>query len=66
VVKIQFRITKKRYKPGRKPYESEEVTINFPKDLHNLLRYLDGKKVALCGHREGKKVHLVLWDQEDP
>ena len=45
-MKLHFRVIPKSYKGGRRVYSHEEVTLNFPKDLHELLRF--------CGIRELK------------
>ena len=66
MVKLHFRITKKPNKNGTRVYQSEEVTLNFPKDLHELLRFLRNKKLEIDGYKEGKKVHIILGDRENP
>ena len=65
MVKLQFRIVKKPYKNGLRVYAHEEVTLNFPKDLHELLRFLCDKKLEIKGYKEGKKIHLILGDKEE-
>ena len=66
MVRLQFRIVKKFYKKGLRVYTNEEVTLNFPKDLHELLRSLRDKKLEIEGNKEDKKIHLILSDREDP
>jgi hypothetical protein len=65
MVRLQFRIVKKPYKNGLRVYTNEEVTLNFPKNLHELLRFLRDKKLEIKGYREGNKVHLILGDREE-
>ena len=65
MVKLQFRVIKKPYKNGQRVYEYGDVTLNFPKDLHELLRFLRYKKLEIKGYREGKKVHIIIGDRED-
>jgi hypothetical protein len=65
MVRLQFRIIEKSYKKGLRVYKHEEVTLNFPKELHELLRVLCDKKLEIKGYAEGGKVHLVLGCKED-
>ncbi len=66
MVKIRFRMVPKSYKNGRVVYSHEEVTVNFPKNVHELLRFLNDRQILMSGFREGKKVHLELWAEDDP
>jgi hypothetical protein len=66
LVKLQFRIIEKPYKNGQRVYVHGEVTLNFPKDLHELLMFLRYKKLEIKGYKEGKKVHIIIGDREDP
>jgi len=66
MVRLQFRIIEKPYKKGLRVYKHEEVTLNFPKELHELLRILRDKKLEIKGYREGNKIHLILGDKEEP
>lgn len=65
MVKLQFRVIENSYKNGQRIY-LHEVALNFPKDLHELLRFLRSKKLEVAGYREGKKVHIIIGDNEDP
>ncbi len=66
MVKLQFRVIRKPYKKGKQIYEYEEVTLNFPKDLHEILRCLRDRKLEIEGYKEGKKVHVILGEKENP
>jgi hypothetical protein len=66
MVKLQFRIIERVYKKGLRVYKHEEVTLNFPKELHDLLRVLSGKKLEIKGYREGNKIHLIFGEKEEP
>jgi hypothetical protein len=66
VVKIRFRIIAQPYKNGKTIYHNEEVSLNFPKHIHELLRFLADKKLEICGYRTGKRLHIELYDKEDP
>lgn len=65
MVRLQFRIIEKSYKKGLRVYKHEEVTLNFPKELHELLRILCDKKLEIKGYAEGNKVHLILCYKEE-
>ncbi len=66
MVKIRFRMVPKSYKNGGIVYNHEEVSLNFPKDIHELLRFLSEKEIEIRGYREGKKVHLEFLAKDDP
>ena len=63
MVRLKFRIVEKPYKNGLRVYKHEEVTLNFPKELHELLRGLCDKKLEIKGYREGNKIHLIFGDK---
>lgn len=65
MVKIRFRMVPKSYKNGRVVYSHEEVSLNFPKDTHELLRFLREREIGIRGYREGKKLYLEFWAMED-
>ena len=65
MVKLQFRIIRKPYKNGSRIYEHEEVSLNFPKELHELLRCMRDHKLEVKGRREGKIIHIMLTEKED-
>ncbi len=65
MVRLQFRVVKKSYKKGLRVYAHEEVTLNFPRDLHELLRFLRDKKLEIKGYHEDKKIHLILSEKEE-
>ena len=47
MVRFHFRIVEKSYKKGLRVYKHEEVTLNFPKELHELLRVFVTKNLRL-------------------
>jgi len=63
MVKLQFRIIRKKYK--HRIHLTEEYTLNFPKDLHELLRFLRNRQVKITGKREGKTVYITLSENTD-
>ena len=65
MVKLQFRVIENSYKNGQRVYFHGEVTLNFPKDLHELLRCLRDKKIEIKGYKEEKKVHIILGERRD-
>ncbi|MGD0072021.1 MAG: hypothetical protein ABSB71_10740 [Candidatus Bathyarchaeia archaeon] len=60
MVKLQFRIIRKRYKNG--VYQYEQVSLNFPKELHEFLRCLRNRQLEIKASREGKTTHVTLID----
>ena len=58
MVKLQFRIIEKAYKKGLRIYKHEEVTLNFPRELHELLRVLRDKKLKLKDIQKAAKYTL--------
>jgi hypothetical protein len=66
MVKLHFRVIEKPYKKGLRVYKHEEVTLNFPKNLHELLRFLRDKKLEIKGYKEGKKIHIIICEGQDP
>jgi hypothetical protein len=65
VVKIRFRLVPRSYKNGKRVYEHEEVSLNFPKEVHELLRFLNKRDLMISGYREGKRVHLEFWAKDE-
>ncbi len=64
VVKLQFRIIRKRGKNG--VYQYEEVSMNFPKELHEFLRCLRNHQLEIKASREGKTTYVTLIDSQVP
>ncbi len=62
MVKVQFRVVRKPGKSGR-VYVYEQVSINIPKDLHELLRSLKDRKLEIRGQKEGNTIHILLIDK---
>jgi|WetSurMetagenome_2_1015567.scaffolds.fasta_scaffold37077_4 hypothetical protein len=63
MVKLGFYKVKKTYK--RKVREYEEVTLHFPKELHEFLRCLRNRQLEIKANREGKTTHIMLIDNND-
>ena len=62
MVKIGFYVVKKR---GKKcVYEYEEVSMRFPKELHEFLRCLRYHQLEIKASREGKTTHIMLIDKQ--
>lgn len=62
MVKIHFRIIRKKYK--NRVYECEEASMNFPKELHDFLRCLRDRQLEIKASREGKTTHITLIELE--
>jgi hypothetical protein len=63
MVKLQFYIVEKPNKTGSRVGNYESVRLNFPKDLHELLRGLRDRKIEVKGYREGKTIHIILTEK---
>ena len=59
-VTIQFRVVRKRYK--QKVHDYEEVSMNFPKELHDFLRCLRHRQLEIKASREGKTTYIILTE----
>jgi hypothetical protein len=53
----------RKYK--NKTYLNEEYTLNFPKDLHELLRFLRNRQVKITGKKEGKTIYITLNENQN-
>jgi hypothetical protein len=58
-------LIERSYKNDLRVYRHEEVTLNFPKELHELLRVFSEKKLEITGYKEGNKVHIILGAKEE-
>ena len=63
MVKLGFYKSEETYKKRVKEYE--EVTLHFPKDLHEFLRCLRNHELEIKASREGKITHIMLIDHND-
>ena len=63
MVKLGFYKVTKKYKNRVREYE--EVTLHFPKDLHEFLRCLRNHQLEIKANREGKTTHIMLIDNDD-
>jgi hypothetical protein len=66
MVKLKFSKIIKRYKNGKRVYQYEQVSLNFPKELHEMLQCLRNRKLEIKASRVGKIISLQLIDKEDP
>jgi hypothetical protein len=66
MVKLKFSKILKRYKNGKRVYQYEQVSLNFPKELHEMLQCLRNRKLEIKASRVGKIISLQLIDKEDP
>ena len=62
VVKIHFRIVRKKYKDS--VYQYEEASMTFPKELHDFLRCLRDRQLEIKASREGKTTIITLIELE--
>jgi len=63
MAKLGFCKVKKKYKNRVREYE--EVTLHFPKNLHEFLRCLRNHQLEIKANREGKITNIMLIDNDD-
>jgi hypothetical protein len=63
MVKLGFYKVAKKYKNRVREYE--EVTLHFPKELHEFLRCFRNHQREIKANREGKTTHIMLIDSDD-
>ena len=62
--RIHFRVTGKRYKD--KVHSSEEASMYFPKELHDLLRCISERRLEIKVTREDKTTIITLTELDEP
>ncbi|MCW4045218.1 MAG: hypothetical protein NWE94_06855 [Candidatus Bathyarchaeota archaeon] len=60
MVKLRYRVTHRKYKG--ETYASEEYTLNFPKELHQLLSTLRNRQLKITAKKEGNTIHITLTE----
>ncbi len=66
MVKLRFSIIKKRYKNGKRIYQYEQISLIFPKELHELLKCLRNRQLEIKASKEGKTTRITLTDSQEP
>jgi len=65
MVKLQFSIIKKRYKNGRRVYHYERVSLDFPREFHELMKTLRNRRLKMDVTQQGKTTNITLTECED-
>ena len=64
MVKLRFSKIIKRYKNGKRIYQYEQISLNFPKELHEMLQCLRNRHLEIKASRENKIFYMQLIDKE--
>ena len=63
MVKLQFSKIIKRYKNGKRVYKYEQISLNFPKELHEMMQCLRNRQLEIKASREDKIICIRLTDK---
>jgi hypothetical protein len=62
-VKLRFSKIVKRCKNGKRVYRYEQVSLNFPKELHEMLQCLRNHRLEIKASRVDKTICIKLIDK---
>ena len=63
MVKLRFSKIIKRYKNGKRVYQYEQVSLNFPKELHQMLQRLRNHSIEIKVSQVDKIICIQLIDK---
>jgi hypothetical protein len=63
IVKLRFSKIIKRCKNGKRVYRYEQVSLNFPKELHSMLQCLRNRQLEIKASRVDKIICIQLIDK---
>jgi hypothetical protein len=63
MVKLQFSKIIKRCKNGNRIYQYEQVSLNFPKELHEMMQCLRNRQLEIKASRVDKIICIRLIDK---
>jgi hypothetical protein len=63
MVKLRFSKIIKRCKNGKRVYRYEQVSLNFPKELHEMLQCLRNRQLEIKANRVDKTIFIQLIDK---
>ena len=63
MVKLRYSKIIKRYKNGKRVYRYEQVSLNIPKELHEMLQCLRGRQLEIKASRVDKIICIQLIDK---
>jgi hypothetical protein len=64
-VKLQFSKSKRDYLHGKNTYQSDRVSLHYPKRTHEILLPLKGRHLAIDVSRKDKTVHITLTQLDE-
>lgn len=65
MVKLRFSKIIKRYKNGKRVYQYEQVSLNFPKELHEMLQCFRNRQLKIKASQIDKVICIQLIDKDD-
>ena len=63
MVKLQFSKITKRYKNGKRVYHYEQISLNFPEELHEMLQCLRNRQLEIKASRVNNIICIHLIDK---
>lgn len=63
MVKLQFSKITKPYKNGKRVYHYEQISLNFPKELHEILQCLRNRQLDIKASRVNNIICIQLIDK---
>jgi len=64
-IKLQFSKSKRDYLHGKNTYESDKVSLHFPKETHEFFIPLKGRHLVIDVSKKDKTVHITLTELDD-
>ncbi len=64
-IKLQFSTSKRDYLHGKNTYLSDKVSLHFPKETHEFLLPLKGRRLAIDVSRKDKTVLITLTELDE-
>jgi hypothetical protein len=63
MAKLRFSKIIKRYKNGKRVYQYEQVSLNFPKELHEMMQCLRNRQLEIKASRINNIICIQLIDK---
>ena len=63
MVKLRFSKIIKRCKNGKRVYQYEQVSLNFPKTLHEMMQFLRNRQLEIKASRVDNVICIQLIDK---
>lgn len=65
-MKLRFDKTKRKYKNGRKIYNYDRITLVFPSEYHDLLKFFKGKQLSIQVTKKEGTINISLSERKQP